>query len=83
MVISSFVHKKLFGRSYFAYARETLGYIAVLVVSAAILYLIISQIHLSSTIAQLVVNAGVAIGVTCAVIVLALHRTGSFRFLLG
>ena len=58
-----FVYKKLFGRSYFAYARETLGYIAVFVMSATASYLIVNQIHLGSTIAQLIVNAGVAIAV--------------------
>lgn len=78
-----YVYKKLFGRSYFTYARETLGYIVVFVASAAISYLIIDQIHLGSTITQLAVNAGVAIGVTCVVIVLALNRTESYRFFVG
>lgn len=78
-----FVYKKLFGRSYFAYARETLGYIAVFVASAAISYLIISQIHLGSAIMQIIANAGISVGITGAVIVLALHRTGSFRYFVG
>lgn len=75
-----FVYKKLFSRSYFAYARETLGYIAVFVLSAGLSYLVISQVHLGSAIMQIVANAGISVGITGAVIVLALHKTGSFRY---
>ena len=75
-----FIYKKLFGRSYFTYARETLGYIAVFILSAGLSYLAISQIHLGSAIMQIIANALVSVGITGAVIVLALHRTGSFRY---
>ena len=75
-----FVYKKLFDRSYFAYARETLGYIAVFVLSAGLSYLVISQVHLGSAIMQIVANASISVGITGAVIVLALHKTGSFRY---
>ena len=82
-ICPKFAFKKLFGRSYFAYARETLGYVAVFVASPAISYLIIGQIHLGSTIAQLVMNTGISVDVTAIVIVLALHKTGSFRYFVG
>ena len=78
-----FVYKNLFKRSYWQYARETLGYIAVFVLSAGLSYLAISQIRLGSVITQIAANAGISVGITGAVIVLALHRTVSFRYFAG
>lgn len=75
-----FVYKNLFKRSYWQYARETLGYIAVFILSAGLSYSAISQIHLGSAIIQIVANAGISVGITGAVIILALHRTGSFGY---
>ena len=63
--------------------RESLGYIAVFVASPAISYLIIGCICLGSAFMQLAANAVVAIVVTGIAIILALHRTGSFRFFVG
>lgn len=60
-----------------------MGYIAVFILSAGLSYLAISQIHLGSAIMQIIANALVSVGITGAVFVLALHRTGSFRYFVG
>lgn len=51
--------------------------------SAGLSYSAINQIHLGSAIMQIIANALVSVGITGAVIVLALHRTGSFRYFVG
>lgn len=47
------------------------------------MYLVISQVYLGSAIMQIVANTGIPVGIAGDVIVLALHRTGSFRFFVG
>lgn len=60
-----------------------LGYIAVFILSAGLSYLAISRIRLGSAIMQIIANALVSVGITGAVIVLALHRMGVLGILLG
>ena len=78
-----FVYKGLFKRSYWQYMRETLGYIAVFIISAAVSYLIIGQIHMGSALMQVIMNGAIAVTATALVITLVLHRTGSFKYFAG
>lgn len=75
-----FVYKKLFKRSYWQYARETLGYICIFLLSASVSYLITSAIRLDSNIVQLIVNGGISVLISGVIIIITLHKTSSFRF---
>lgn len=75
-----YVYKKLFNRNYFVYVRETLGYVAVFVISAAVSYLIVSQIRAGSLLVQLIINAMITTFTTVVIIALSLHKTGSFEY---
>lgn len=75
-----FVYKNLFKRSYAAYAKETIGYASVFMLSAATSYLATSQLHLESIVAQLAINATVSVFITSVIISIALGWTSSFKY---
>ncbi len=75
-----FVYKKLFKRNYWQYARETVGYIAIFVVCAAVSFFITSVMTLNNVLAQLAVNSVISFMVCAVIIAIALHNTSSFKF---
>ena len=75
-----FVYKNLFKRSYWQYAKETVGYIVVFLVCAALSYLATGLFHFESNIATVVVNVIVSVLMTGAVIVVTLHKSYGLRF---
>ena len=75
-----FVYKRLFGRSYFSYAKETLGYIAVFIACATASIAITSCMHLNSNLAQLILNAVISLIVCIVIICATLSWTNSFKY---
>ena len=75
-----FVYKKLFKRSYWQYARETLGYISVFLVSATLSYLATCLFYIENNIATIIVNALISVTITGIVVIAALHKSYGFKF---
>lgn len=75
-----FVYKKLFKRSYWQYARETLGYICIFLACSAISFAITSIISFNNGIIQLLANVSISCLVSSIIIIITLHRTASFKY---
>lgn len=75
-----FVYKNLFKRSYWQYAKETMGYIAIFLICAALSYLATGLFHFESNIVTVIANAIASVLITGIVIVIALHRSYGFKF---
>lgn len=75
-----FVYKKLFNRSYREYAKETLGYISLFVIIAAITYGISKLIIVNNTFIQLLVNSILCIIIPNAIMFLIFRKTENFEY---
>ena len=75
-----YVYKKLFKRSYWQYAKETLGFILIFALCASASYFASATIALNNDLMQLICNAATSIVITATIICVALHRTAGFRY---
>lgn len=75
-----FVYKKLFNRTYKEYAKETLGYISLFVVIAAITYGISIMIVVNNTLIQLLINSILCIIIPNAIMFLIFRKSENFEY---
>lgn len=75
-----FVYKKLFDRNYKEYYKETIGYIVLFFVIAAITYFISLLCIVKSFVLQIVINTIICIIVPNLLLILIFYRTDEFKY---
>lgn len=77
-----FVYKKLFGKSYKNYAKETIGYIVLFILIATITYGITSVITLQNDFIQIIINVAICCIVPNLIMFMIFRRTENFQYFL-
>lgn len=77
-----YVYKKLFNRSYFDYAKETLGYLSIFLVLAYITFKISRLIVIESNILTLLINCVIAVVIPNLILILLFWKTNNFKYYL-
>lgn len=75
-----YVYKKLFNRSYFDYAKETLGYLSIFLVLAYITFKISRLIVIESNILTLLINCIIAVVIPNLILILLFWKTNNFKY---
>lgn len=78
-----FVYKKLFDRSYWNYAKETIGYILLFIVIAFITYIVSTIFNMNSTIMQLIINLIVCLIIPNAILFILFRKTENFQYFIS
>lgn len=76
-----FVYKKLFGESYLKYAKETICYIIIFIITSIITYFISNLFVMDLDILQLIVNGIIAIVIPNIIIVVIFIKTDNMIYL--
>lgn len=75
-----FVYKKLFNRSYKDYAKETIGYILLFIVIAAITYGVSMLIQVNNNLLQVVINTIICLIIPNVMMVLIFRKTDNYKY---
>lgn len=78
-----FVYKKLFNRTYYNYAEETLGYLILFLIITFITFSISNIIIMENHYLQIVINAIIALIVPNLMIVIIFRKTDNFKYFMN
>jgi len=77
-----YVYKKLFNRNYLDYAKETVSYIILFIITATLTYLLSSLININSIFIQVCLNLLISIIIPNFILLLIFHKTDNFKYYL-
>ena len=77
-----YVYKKLFNRNYLDYAKETISYILLFIITATITYILSNLINMNSTLMQVCINLIICIIIPNVILLLVFHKTDNFNYYL-
>ena len=75
-----FVYKKLFNRTYYNYAKETLGYLILFIIITFITFSISKMIIIKNYYLQILINAITALIIPNLIIVIIFRKTDNFKY---
>lgn len=75
-----YIYKNLFNRTYLSYAKETLGYILLFIITCIITYLFSSIFNFNNIYITLIINILICLTIPNIILFITFHKTDNFKY---